>query len=427
MTAHMTPARQVRKIDNLVKAWAKVQENGRSSQSADTRREIKAFSEDAYATLRSIQNRLSRKKFEFKPARGAPIHRGAGKRSRPIVIAPIESRIVQRGILDVIQSVDEINTWTNNPYSFGGLPKGDGANVASVPAAIAAAVNAICSGGSYYIRSDIADFFTKIPKAQIVSQIASVISDTEFLDLLEQAINLELSNLNELRRDVDLFPLEDVGVAQGCALSPLMGNIMLSEFDIAMNSGSCTCLRYIDDFLIIGPNKKEVWNTFRTGVEILTPFDMAVYDPRKQPEKASQGDTGGKLEFLGVELRPGIVRPSKKSRKRLLANVSEVLEKGWKAFPNVATDEWDYKRSLMGTLRTVDGIVGGWGNQYFYCNQEQILGDLDEKIDHLLGVYIGRYTDHRKKVDRHESRRLLGVRNLTDCRRDPLTWGPATG
>ena len=76
--------------------------------------------------------------------------------------------------------------------------------------------------------------------------------------LFRQAIHVELSNLAALREHADRFPTEDIGVAQGSALSPLLGNIILADFDQRMNDGECRCLRYIDDFIVLGPSSAAV-------------------------------------------------------------------------------------------------------------------------------------------------------------------------
>lgn len=254
-----TPYQEVRRFRRLETAWKRVRDNARKSRSKRTRAEIEEYGADIHQNLRSIQGKLSRDSFIFRPSRGwAEPPKDEKKEPRPIVIQPPASRIVQRAILDVLLEQAGIHEYVNQSFSFGGVKKQDPDAAAAVPGAIKATVESILDGNLYYVRSDISGFFRKIPKHDVMTKIQARIDDEPFCNLIRQAIAVELSNLDELREKADLFPLEDIGVAQGCALSPLFGNILLSNFDRDLNAGACTCIRYIDDFLILGDRKSVV-------------------------------------------------------------------------------------------------------------------------------------------------------------------------
>ena len=238
----------VKRTKTLHSAWRKVYSNGIRSKSLETRNLVKEFNNNSYSNIERIYRQLLRDKFRFAPAKGVPIPR-PNKAPRPIVIAPIANRIVQRSILDVLQCQDSIYRYINTPFSFGGIkdynePKG-------VQTAVAAAQTAIAQGAKWYIKSDINNFFTNIPKRMVINIVSSFIRDNKFSQLFEAAIDVELQNMAELGTKAELFPIFEIGVAQGCCLSPLIGNILLHDFDAAMNGRGVTCLRYIDDFIIV--------------------------------------------------------------------------------------------------------------------------------------------------------------------------------
>ncbi|WP_458726016.1 reverse transcriptase domain-containing protein [Pseudomonas gregormendelii] len=58
------------------------------------------------------------------------------------------------------------------------------------------------------------------------------------------------------------------GVAQGSPLSPLIANLYLHDFDKTINDGEVTCLRYIDDFLILGKDMGCVDRAFSKAQEL---------------------------------------------------------------------------------------------------------------------------------------------------------------
>jgi RNA-directed DNA polymerase len=239
--------KEVRSLKHLERAWRVIEENGRYSKSESVKKEINAFQERANTSLRSISGRLCRDSFVFPPARGIPIPKQGRARSqsfRPIVLATVESRIVQRAILDALVTVPALKPYFVNPYSFGGIKKAGEGSLAAVPAAIQAVLDALGDGAQFVVCADINSFFTRISKTAVTRIIASAIDDPSFMTLFEQAIHVELANLAELREKASAFPTHDIGVAQGNALSPLLGNIILSDFDEAMNEGDCTCLRH---------------------------------------------------------------------------------------------------------------------------------------------------------------------------------------
>ena len=111
---------EVRRRRSLEAAWKVIFANGRMSQSVGTRRQVQEFTENAYRNLEHIAEHLRAETFEFMPAHGVPIKRPK-KSDRPIVIAPIHNRVVQRSILDVLQRHPSIQEFILIPTSYGGL------------------------------------------------------------------------------------------------------------------------------------------------------------------------------------------------------------------------------------------------------------------------------------------------------------------
>jgi retron-type reverse transcriptase len=228
---------QVRETHNLARAWHVICENGRSSKSSDTRRDIEQFAARAESRLNKIQRQLNLGAFRFAAAKGVAIPKKGKSAIRPIVIAPIESRIVQRAIHDVLVEVPSIRRYAESPYSFGGVKK-RGPDRVAVPGAIKAVLAAIGEGARYVIRSDISAFFTRIPKPTVTAIIAEAIAEPKFIELFSQAIAVELENLASLREQASTFPIHEIGVAQGNCLSPLLGNLLLYDFDRQMTVAS---------------------------------------------------------------------------------------------------------------------------------------------------------------------------------------------
>ena len=394
--------------------------NGFSSKSPVVQKEIRQFDEDAYGKLRSLQARLVHGSFEFLPARGVPILKPGKKDIRPLVVAGVETRIVQRALLDTLQGIAQLQTHFRNPNSFGGIKRGETDELAAVPAAIKAVLDAIGSGGCYVACADITAFFTRISKSAVGELIAGVVDDPELMALFRRAIHVELSNLAALREHAERFPTEDIGVAQGSALSPLLGNVILAEFDRRMNDGECRCLRYIDDFIVLGPSSAAVMARMRLSKQILSGLGMAL-SPGKTSQNAISVTKG--FEFLGIELNNGFIRPAAKARAKFLASVRDTFGEGRKALVGYRNGQPLAKSSaLLGTLKRVDGVVQGWGKHYKFCNDERCFSNLDAELGKLIDDYLGFYRNERRCVAANQAPAMLGVDLLGMQERAPFAW-----
>jgi RNA-directed DNA polymerase len=319
--------------------------------------------------------------------------------------------------LDVLQGEPAIEKFFQVETSFGGIKD------RSVRKAIEAACTAISNGAKFFIRSDIKKFFPNIPRHYVKKQISELIPDTEFNKLFSEATDTELKNLDYLKKQSELFPLYEVGVAQGCCLSPLIGNILLYDFDVKMNGRGITCLRYIDDFIILGPNFSKTISAFKSAKQYLNKFKLDTYDPQTEKEKAEIGEVRHGFKYLGCEIVPGLISPNKKSRKRLLSSIDQIFQRSIKLMsdPNKMCLEM---ATVSETLLNVSNVLRGWGNQYSFCNNRQIIQNLDLQIDRRLEKYLSIYKKKKKELEDRDfpknRRRLIGVHLLEDSKYDPI-------
>lgn len=276
-----TLALRVRSQRTLEKAWLAISRNARSSKSEETKNEIATFAGDLSGNLRRINRQLRQQTFVFPPARGLKIPKDKTDKSkfRPLVLAKVESRVVQRAIHDVLTTVPGIQNYIRTPHSFGGVKKAEDDESAAIPAAIKATLDAIGAGGTHIVRSDITSFFTRISKSAVTDIIAGCVDDAEFMNLFGRAIAVELENMAQLRYAAAAFPIQDIGVAQANSPSPLLGNIIIYEFDKELNKDrDVRCIRYIDDFIIIAPSKSIASNTYQKALHILKKTGNEYFD-----------------------------------------------------------------------------------------------------------------------------------------------------
>lgn len=402
---------------NLTNAWKVVYANGIKSFSDESKEKVKLFNIDFEKHRRQIYKRLKEQKYKFSPA--SPIlKKRHGKDPRPIVAYSLEDRIVQRALLNILQSVDTIKTALEVPTSFGGI------GGRSVRDAIKLAYDAVKAGAKNYIRSDIEAFFTKIPRPTVIEQIDSLLPDTSLNNILDDASKTELENLSSLGGLAELFPDNYFGVPQGCCLSPLFGNILLNDFDRKLNTKDITCIRYIDDFVILGPNERDVNGVFKKAQAILGDHGLSAYVPDKTSDKAQKGQVAKGFDFLGCTISTSFIHPNSKAKAAIKKKVREVLLKSALELNSVDSSSWVEGYSVINTLQKVSNILKGWGNQYSFCNATALFKDIDQEIDKYLKEYLGKYSKARSKFNKDASsgavRKLLGVHLLHESKRDPI-------
>ena len=90
---------EVRRMENLYRAFTVVRSNINASGRAEFRAKIQEVSKNPVPYLKRIQGDLQKRKFVFEPQQGVPQVKASGK-TRPLVVSPVRNRIVQRAILE---------------------------------------------------------------------------------------------------------------------------------------------------------------------------------------------------------------------------------------------------------------------------------------------------------------------------------------
>lgn len=398
----------------LVGAWHAIRRNAETSQQEATKQSARKFGEDLPRNLASLQRRLQAG-YKFQAAHGATPPKGPGKAGkRPIVVAPLEDRIVQRAILDVLQEAKELSgvrRVLQTPTSIGGIP-GRG-----VDHAISLFDDCAMSGDTHIAGSDIAGFFTKIPRAQVIEFLKADGTEAEFVSLVERALTVELSNSAMLSAaDRELFPIGPDGVAQGCPLSALAGNIVLEQFDREMNQRGITCIRYIDDFILIGKSEAAVEKAMTAAQTLLSKIGMDIYQPDKSPNKAFSGTIGQGHTFLGYKLLPGKYPPSDGAVDRFTSKIRALIEDGQKSIGKAVADRAlrPHDKCYAQTLVAIDHTVRGWRGSFGASTCPEVFSAIDKQIDRMLSDFRAYYLSKIAKKTPAQQRRAMRVALLGD-------------
>lgn len=350
-----------------------------------------------------------------------------GKDPRPIAIATIQNRVVQRAILQVLQPriardvrnpetryettrddrLGKINDVNRSKYGVGGLiyPYG------GVRPAIERITEAIDNGAKYFYQSDIRSFFTKIPTGDVVGFVRRETRDDELADLFRSGLEVHLGNEDELIGYTDLFPKGGIGVAQGSSLSAFAGNVLLFDMDQRLNAMGVTSVRYIDDILMVAPDETTLDTAKDFAETTLTELGFGLYRPEDGPDKAARGECSKAINFLGCTIQPKRCVPSRTSIENIKASVREALSTS-KAAIKEATRKGgglNPSRSQSATLAALGKRVYGWQKSFAFCNQRQPFQHVDDFVSSQVVDYQGFVSRQLSKVGPIEKMMILGV------------------
>ena len=207
------------------------------------------YEQDREASIEALHGRIHRGAYRAKPSKRIYISKADG-RQRPIGIAALEDKIVQKATAWVMQCIYEQDFLG---FSYGGRP-GRGAHDA---------LDALCVGVSrkrvnWILDADVKGFFDNVDHKWLMKFIEHRISDKRILRLIGKWLRAGVSEDGEWSKTT-------VGTPQGAVISPLLANIYLhyvldlwiDHWRKQRGRKDVVVVRYVDDFVIGFESKAE--------------------------------------------------------------------------------------------------------------------------------------------------------------------------
>ena len=191
--------------------------------------------------LRDLEARLHRQAYRPQPSLRRDIPKGEGK-TRPLGIACVEDKIVQRAIVMVLERIYEVD-FSDSSYGF--RPE------RSCHQALSVLGQTIATRRVNWISdADIQGFFNHVNHKQLAELLGRRIEDPRMLRLIHRFLKSGVMIENQRHET-------DEGVAQGSVLSPLLANVYLHyvlddwfEHQVKPRlRGEAHFIRYADDFI----------------------------------------------------------------------------------------------------------------------------------------------------------------------------------
>jgi group II intron reverse transcriptase/maturase len=169
------------------------------------------YGQDLEANLRDLLDRVHAGRYRARPSRRAYIPKADG-RQRPLGIAALEDKILQRAVVEVLNAIYEVDFLG---FSYGFRP-----GRSPHDALDALAVGFKQKKVNWVLDADIRDFFTSLDHGWLERFLEHRIADRRILRLIQKWLNagvIEDGNWSETPE----------GAPQGASVSPLLANVYL--------------------------------------------------------------------------------------------------------------------------------------------------------------------------------------------------------
>ena len=200
-----------------------------------------AYGQDLEANLADLHRRLHSGAYRPSPSRRSYIPKADG-RQRPLGIATLEDKIVQRAVVEVLNAIYEVD--------FCGFPYGFRPGRKPHDALDALAVGIERKRVNWVLDADIRDFFGQLDHASVEKFFGHRIADKRVLRLIAKWLKAGVIEDGE-------WQAVDEGAPQGASVSPLIANVYLHyvldrwarRWRSEQAHGDMIIVRWADDFV----------------------------------------------------------------------------------------------------------------------------------------------------------------------------------
>lgn len=215
------------------------------------------YGQQLEARLADLHARVHRGTYRAKPSRRVYIPKPDGRR-RPLGIASLEDKIVQRAVVEVLNAIYEVDFVG---FSYGFRPG------RSQHHALDALGTALMRKVNWVLDADIRGFFDTIDHGWLVKFVGHRIGDKRLLRLIQKWLAAGVLEDGK-------WSVADEGTPQGATISPLLANIYLHYvFDLWVQQwrtrnahGEVYVVRYADD-LALGFQREADATRFRVELQ----------------------------------------------------------------------------------------------------------------------------------------------------------------
>ncbi len=212
------------------------------------------------------------------------ILRQPGRHPRPLCVPPLEDRIAQRAVVEVMSDdIDQLSTIDSYGYRKGKSRMQARDKILALNR----------QGYEWFFEADIQSFFDLVSHDEIENRLNSFFPDEplsiQIMQWLRAPVRFEGETIQR-----------QAGLPQGSPVSPMLANLLLEDFDADLEAAGMKLLRFADDFVILCKNRKQAEAAAKRARHSLQELGLDFNEAKTRMGKFSQG-----FKFLGYTFLEG--------------------------------------------------------------------------------------------------------------------------
>jgi RNA-directed DNA polymerase len=264
---------------------------------------IQAFEAQLQDELAKLANDLRSWQYKPKPVKRVEIPKEDGS-MRKLGIPCVRDRVMQACLKTILEEIFEPN-FSNSSYGFRpGRRQKD---------AVQEAQRLVQEGREWVVDIDLAQFFDTMSQDRLIHRLSLQVTDKRILRLVGMILRSGVAIDGEFQSTTE-------GSTQGSPISPLLSNVVLDELDKELEARGLRFVRWADDANIF-VKSEEAAKRVLTSV---TKFIERKLKLKVNQAKSKAAKSSG-VKFLGFTIKNGEVVIAKKSMRKAMAKVSELV------------------------------------------------------------------------------------------------------
>lgn len=354
---------------NLRRAWYAVTARKSMTARGSDGQTIAEFASRREEYLASVRDQIRGGTFKFRPLVRHQIEKTDGG-FRELRIPTIRDRVVLRAIHQRLNTHRGLKPVFQNESSFAYRP--------GVP--MKRMVDKIVTLRKQYnwvMTADIIQFFDRIDPAFAIIRLEEMTGDSSINHLVWDALTVETVDSDSLPSehgfDEEFDEDETTGLPQGLAISPVLSNVVLLDFDRSSRQRGFRIIRYADDIIAFCRSRDDAYRAHKHCTNLLEQLDLEIRSlESKTKEKSSlitKIDSG--FSFVGLDYHGSVIRPSEDKLKKFEERIEEILSE-------------QAKNGASSIYRQIHSYTDGWFGPYGPFCDSAVLRVAAERADRIV-------------------------------------------
>lgn len=360
--------------DNLLEAFLTVKRNkGAPGVDGVT---IQDFETHLHDELAKLANELRNWQYKPKPVKRVEIPKEDGS-VRKLGIPSVRDRVMQTCLKTILEEIFEPN-FSNSSYGFRpGRRQKD---------AIQEAQKYVQEGREWVVDIDLAQFFDTMSQDRLIHRLSLQVADKRILRLVGIILRSGVAIDGEYQATTE-------GSTQGSPISPLLSNVVLDELDKELDARGLKFVRWTDDANIFVKSEEAAKRVLVSITKFIErKLKLKVNKTKSKAAKSSD------VKFLGLTIMNGEVVIAKKSMRKAMVKVSELVRTNSPV-------------PVQKTMERVNLWYQGWANYFKMTQYPMQLTLIEAHVRRRFRARIVRQMKRRKFLCRRLEKR--GVKRKT--------------